>query len=66
MDYEQEERDLGTILEVYIRVFSTRLLRVSDIGSWLLLFSTAINIKIIPCYRNDVGLWDFFLFWYFQ
>ena len=34
MNYYQEESELGITLEVHIRVFSTRLLRVSDTGSW--------------------------------
>ena len=33
MNYYQEEVELRTTLEVHIGVFSTRLLRVSDIGS---------------------------------
>ena len=40
MEYYREERELEMI---YIRAFSTRLLRVSDIVSWLSLLATIFS-----------------------
>lgn len=40
MEYYQEERELEMI---YIRAFSTRLLRISDIASWLLLLAARFS-----------------------
>lgn len=41
-------------MDVNVRVFSTRFLRVSDIESWLLL--VVMLLVVMPSYKNDVGL----------
>ena len=46
MDYSQEGRNLVTTLEVYIRVYSTQLLTVSDIDSGLLLVTPSVKNQI--------------------
>ena len=66
MHYLQEGRDLGTTLEVYIKVFSTRLLRISDIGSWLLLVPSSkvsrSDLLLCPVIANMLDRWTLFYF----